>query len=217
MSQSVWQRARRPEQKEQRRAAILQAAAVVYERDGLEQASLNAIAREAAISKANIYRYFESREEIYLHLALEDYRGWVTAVERALAPLAATDDEAAVSHAWVTTLGTRPRLCSLASSMTMVLERNVSVDVVARFKTRLLDLTRRLANTVQVAMPSLTPGTARRFTTYAQMLTSGMWTATTAPAAVQKAMERPELQDYCLSFERDLETALATVLRGLRA
>ena len=72
-------RARSPEEKELRRAAILQAAAALVEREGLEKTGLNAIAREAGISKANIYRYFESREAILLHLVLEDCRDWVGA------------------------------------------------------------------------------------------------------------------------------------------
>ena len=46
----AWQRARNPEQKEQRRVAILDAAATLFEQGGLDNVSLNAIATEAGIS-----------------------------------------------------------------------------------------------------------------------------------------------------------------------
>ena len=77
-----WQRARTPEQIEQRRCAILTAAAELFESEGLDNVSLNGIARHAGVSKANIYRYFETREAIYLHLVREQFEAWVTSVER---------------------------------------------------------------------------------------------------------------------------------------
>jgi len=211
-----WQRARSPEQKEQRRAEILGAAASLFEREGLEGAGLNAIAREAGLSKANLYRYFESREAIFLQLALADYRDWVGDVERALAPLAGSDDEERVVRAMVAVYASRPRLCALASALASVLEHNVSVDAVVEFKTRLMDVLLRLGNAVQVAMPSLTLDTTRQFLFTAQFLVVGLWPAAHPPPAVAEALQRPELQFACIDFERDLEQALITQLRGLK-
>src|ERR1700752_4536533 len=84
-----FQRARQPAQIEQRREAILRAGLVLFQRRGLENVSLNDIAREVGLAKSNIYRYFESREHIYLvilqrlaaqfeqrlHFALEGLKG----------------------------------------------------------------------------------------------------------------------------------------------
>src|ERR1700738_2225094 len=61
-----FQRARQPAQIQQRREAILRAALILFQRNGLENVSLNDIAREVGLAKSNIYRYFESREHIYL-------------------------------------------------------------------------------------------------------------------------------------------------------
>src|ERR1700752_2172194 len=61
-----FQRARQPAQIEQRREAILRAGLVLFQRRGLENVSLTDIAREVGLAKSNIYRYFESREHIYL-------------------------------------------------------------------------------------------------------------------------------------------------------
>jgi len=72
VEQELFQRARSPERKQLRRMAILQAASDVLARDGIEATSLNAIARQAGMVKSNIYRYFESREEILLRLMLLD-------------------------------------------------------------------------------------------------------------------------------------------------
>jgi AcrR family transcriptional regulator len=213
----TWQRARSPEQKEQRRAAILEAAATLYESQGLDRASLNAIAREAHISKANIYRYFESREQIFLHLVHDDYVEWTGALERALAPLAGCDDERAVARAMVQTLVERPRLASLASALASVLERNVSVEAVVTFKTSMMEVALRLANAVQVAMPGLTMEQTQRFLMTSQLLVAGMWPSAQPPPAVVEALKRPELQYACIDFEQHLEQALITFLVGLKA
>ena len=61
-----FERARQPEQKELRREAILEAATELLAEKGLHDISLSAIARRAKLSKANLYRYFESREAIFL-------------------------------------------------------------------------------------------------------------------------------------------------------
>jgi AcrR family transcriptional regulator len=211
-----WKRARSPEQKEQRRGEILEAAAALVEREGLEGTGLNAIAREAGISKANIYRYFESREAILLNLVHDDYQQWAGAVERALAPLAGNDDEAAVVHALVETVTARPRLATLASSLTSVLERNVSVDAVVWFKTAMMEIAIRLANAIQVSMPSLTMDRTQRFLMAAQFLLVGMWPASNPPPAVAEALQRPELSYACVDFAADLEAILTPLLTGLK-
>src|SRR5579871_1753669 len=65
-NQGGFERARRPQQIEQRREDLLSAALKLFKRDGLDNVSLNDIAREVGVAKSNIYRYFDSREHIYL-------------------------------------------------------------------------------------------------------------------------------------------------------
>ncbi len=59
-----FRRARSPARKALRRAALLRAAAELVDADGPEGVSLAAIAARAGGAKSNVYRYFESREEI---------------------------------------------------------------------------------------------------------------------------------------------------------
>jgi AcrR family transcriptional regulator len=212
-----WQRARSKEQKKERKEEILNAASELLQRDGLDNVSLNGIARHAGVSKANIYRYFESREDIYLHLAQKAFEKWTADVEHRLAPLAGSDDEEAVARALVASLETNPTFSSLMAVMAGVLERNVTVEAVVAFKTAGLDLLLRLNNALQVAIPSLSPEQARQFMTIFHILVTGIWPASHPPAPVVEALKRPELQGMCVVFEKDLGIAVAAVLRGLRA
>ena len=49
----------------EKRAAILRAAQVVFERSGYDGASMNDICAEAAVSKPTLYVYFDSKEKLF--------------------------------------------------------------------------------------------------------------------------------------------------------
>jgi AcrR family transcriptional regulator len=71
MTESLgFQRARKPEEIEARRVTLLAAAAELFDAEGPMGAGLNAIAVRAGFTKSNVYRYFESREQVLLQLFL---------------------------------------------------------------------------------------------------------------------------------------------------
>src|ERR1700759_5621974 len=107
-----FQRARRPEQKEQRREAILAAAADLARRDGVRAVSLSDIARAVDIHKSALLRYFETREQIFLELTAREWRDWEAATTAALAALAPGDAEATAASL-AKTFVERPLLCDL--------------------------------------------------------------------------------------------------------
>ena len=97
-----WQRARQPEQKAERVEAILDAAGVLLDEYGLDGTGLNAIARQAGLSKPNLYVYFESREAILLRLLLNEASVWTKSFKRRLDQISKHGDIDAIvlnSHA----------------------------------------------------------------------------------------------------------------------
>ena len=85
---STYQRARRPEQKLERRDAILSAARELALRDGVRGVSLADIAARVGIHKSALLRYFETREQIFLELTADAWREWVAALHAGLDPAA---------------------------------------------------------------------------------------------------------------------------------
>lgn len=84
--------------------------------------ALAAIAAEVGLAKSNLYCHFESREDIMLHLLVADEAEWVAELERALNPLAGSNDVDGVAVAMAGTLAANPRLCVLISILTTFLE-----------------------------------------------------------------------------------------------
>ena len=77
-------RARRPEQKQQRREEILAAARELALADGVRSVSLAGIAALAGIDKSALLRYFETREQIFLELTAREWPAWVQALHDGL-------------------------------------------------------------------------------------------------------------------------------------
>lgn len=214
---TTFQRARRPEQVEARREAILQAAAALFTDHDYDAVSLNAIARRAGLAKSALYRYFETKEEIFLQLYLEDLRDWVAAVELALAPHARCDDPARVARALTRNLVRRPRLGTLQALLSGVLERNLSVESVTAFKSAIVEPTTRLAAAVAGALPGLTPPQLNRFIVYLHALAAGLWPMGHHGPALEEVLSRPEFAPMRSDFGTDLTGALEAVLRGFLA
>jgi len=57
---------------DQKRLALLDVAAHVFARDGISRASMNDVAKQAGISKATIYHYYSSKDEL-IHDILDSY------------------------------------------------------------------------------------------------------------------------------------------------
>jgi AcrR family transcriptional regulator len=75
---------------ETRRQAILKAAAEVFQATGFASASMADICKHVGYSKATLYSYFRSKEELFLEVVLEATEAEFEATHEALDP--ATDD-----------------------------------------------------------------------------------------------------------------------------
>jgi AcrR family transcriptional regulator len=134
MSSETFQRARRPEQKEQRREAILSAAADLARRDGVRAVTLSDIARAVGIHKSALLRYFETREQIFLELTRRAWGEWQEATTVALGEVAPGDADttaATLAQSFVE----RPLLCDLIPHTALNLERHASIEAVRAYKT----------------------------------------------------------------------------------
>lgn len=127
-----WSRARTPDQQAQRRQEILTAACRLFSTLDYEEVSLNAIAREAELSKPSIYLYFQTREEILMELFFDALRGWA---DRSMAALDAMPDHASsqdVADIWTDVFWADQQLGAIAPLVSVSLEHNVSDAVLER-------------------------------------------------------------------------------------
>ncbi|MEV6828365.1 TetR family transcriptional regulator [Amycolatopsis sp. NPDC051102] len=201
-----FQRARRPEQVEARRSAILAAARELLAQRPVAEISLRELSCRVGLAKSNVLRYFDSREAVFLEVLDSAWTAWLDDLEEALGSAREED----VAGTIAATLAGRRELCELISVRAPVLERNISADYARSFHRRASANTGRLAELVRGRVPELPPEAVRHFAGDVLALVAGSWPAANPTAAVAAAGEPP-------SFAAGLAESLTNLLAGLVA
>jgi AcrR family transcriptional regulator len=210
-----WKRARKPEHKQIRRQAILDAAAALLMENRAEDVSLNAIARHSGLSKSNLYRYFGSREAVLLSILRDDIAEWIADMTSKVGGLGPEADATEIGTLLADCLVSRPRLIMLAGQLTSVIERNVSADDLLSFKLDIKASASQSAQAIAKAIPGLSPEDAHKLGFYQLVLLQGLWPLAHPPEVMQEVMTHPELAGMHVSFYDALRDALTAILRGM--
>ena len=220
---AVFQRARSEQQRQERRQAILGAAAAMLTEMPVAEVTLNELSRRAGLAKSNVLRYFESREAVLLELLDSAWQDWLVQLDRELAgavdPVAAPTARAdQLAGAVATSLASQPMLCDLISAQAAVLERNVSPEVAARYKRASMAAITALGVLMLRCVPELGEADAFRLAGIAVMMTAALWPHTQPSAAMLAAYEAdPELAALRLDFTSTVGEVVQVVTAGLLA
>jgi AcrR family transcriptional regulator len=212
-----FQRARRPEQKEQRREAILGAAADLARRDGVREVTLSDIARAVGIHKSALLRYFETREQIFLELTGRAWEEWREATTAALGEVAPGDADA-VATTLSTSFVERPLLCDLIPHTALNLERHASVEAVRAYKTTSLGAVGAVAAALAGPLLELSAEARLEVISAVALLAGSMYQIATPPPPLAELYRRePDLGHSLLDLDARLARATRVVIAGLEA
>lgn len=211
----AWARARKPEQIEARRASILAAAVELLDQGGVEAAGLSAIARVAGLSKANLYRYFESREAILLSILIDELDEWVTALSAALDHVTEAGDVVEVAQLYSDSVADRDRLNELMSTFAPVLERNLTVATVEMEKSELRNCFVRLIPPLCKALPQFSKSQANEFLIMQTVFQMGLWPHANPSAEVNEVLSKEAFADLRMNFAERVRWHALILLRGL--
>lgn len=209
-----FQRARKPEQRELRRETILAAAAELFDSEGPRGTSLSAIAARAGFTKSNIYRYFESREEVLISLLHEEIDRFLTSLEELLRTVPA-GDAVAVSHGVTGAFLKHPRFAHLLSILFATLEQNVSVEILVALKRHIATMADRLGALIHDRLPTISQAECAWAGMTIGTYIAGMWPSAHPSEAARQVLQMPEFATLAPSMERDLERVILALLRSL--
>lgn len=209
-----FKRARKPEEIEARRETLLAAAAELFDAEGAAGAGLNAIAAKAGFTKSNVYRYFESREQVLLELFLDEMEKMVPMFCAQLSA-AAVNDVDALADIISANLAGRERLGQLSSILSSVIESNVSEDSIMRTKRTMSAHTARLAEALQAKLPRASVADCGWALAMIGTLVAGMWPGAFPSAAAAKVLALPEFAAARPDVSRDLPRAARAILASI--
>lgn len=208
-----WIRARSDEQREERRRSILNRAEILFREKGYEGVSLKGIAAGLKMERTNIYRYFKTREEIFLTLFSRDLKNWVTVLENSSPkPNPSPDDFA---H-WLTdSLLDQTELLGLIPQLALSLESNSSYEVLLRFKQDLVRITEGVGAVIQGIFPWMKRHQIDLFLKILLGLLSGLYPMSQPCELQKKVLTEPGLESLALDFQSALISAVSWMIGGM--
>jgi AcrR family transcriptional regulator len=209
-----WERARTEEQKESRVAEIVAATARLYETHRLEDINLSLIAKEAKFTRSNLYKYFNTKEEIFLEFIKRDIERWrqdlLAAYERDR-----TYSVEEFASIWVRVLVKHPRFLRLQSILYTILEKNVSVQSLVDFKRRLNDDVSAVVELMCTVLPVCNQGKAAEFILLQSAMASGLYAMTNISDVQQEVLDMPEFEHYRIDFTIAFQDSVEYLLQGI--
>ncbi|HYZ87238.1 MAG TPA: TetR family transcriptional regulator [Bryobacteraceae bacterium] len=205
-----FQRARSTEAKEQREAAILNAARALAATHGVRQITLTDIAAAVGMHKSALLRYFETREQIFLVLSGEGWREWSSALRKELGHVV-EPSPTNVAAIFAKTLTARPMFCDLLAQTPLNLERNVSLDAVRTFKLIALDEVKAIGSELKRLLGLSTRQATSTIATATSMAGALWQMATPGPKVQALYRSEPQLAHAIV----DVGPQLTHILEGL--
>jgi len=169
------------------------------------------IANAAGLAKGTVYLYFQTKEEIFIALLEDHFQALYGAMFDLLPTLPAPGDAAAQAFAtaWCQMIRQDPALLQLAVLVNTVLEKNLPIEPMLRFKTDLANgITQAGALLAHRLPPSIEhAGAALLLQTYG--LTIGLWQALDHPPALTALIAQdPALTILARDFHAELAQAV---------
>lgn len=208
-------RATTEEQKQARRAAILQVALARFADTPYAELTMDRIAREAALAKGTLYLYFKSKEELFLALCERELVHWFDDLDAALETRRAQMSVNALVELFAASLAARPHLLRLLAILHTVLEQNVAYATALAFKTLLKTRLEKTGALLESYLRFLTPGQGAGLLVKITALVIGFEHLAEPAGVVREVLRQPELALFRVNLERELLDTLKILLMGL--
>ena len=212
-----WQRARTDEKRHERKVAIYEAAYSLFEARGYNDVSFNGIAAEAGFTKSNMYRYFSSKEDIFLSVFMELFEIWFSDCQARLQKLKKNSPLDRFAKVWVDVYLAHPQFLDLIPQLFTSLEQNSSFEQLVVFKKRSKALLYMITIEISRIYPDIQGEKAFRFLTLSFAATSNYWAGSTQNDVLDRVYALDEFKELKPDFKYDLSSSIEIIVKGLQA
>ena len=209
-------RARQPEQKEQRREAILAAGWTLFKEIGYTAISMTRVAKTAGLAKGTLYLYFKTKEELFLAILTDWFPTFFDALNRLVQemPPGLSVEQAATRFAsFLTENLTELHLMSLGPG---ILEHNTGDDAIRRFKETTLFHVAQTGQIMEDTFPFVATGSGPQLVLDIYVMIVGAMQVTMMPEHVAALVsQEPHLKPFDIEIEAYLAHLIGTHLSGI--
>jgi len=207
-------RARNDEDKLERRQAILDAAADLWDTTTYADFTMAAVAERAGIVKGTVYLYFETKEQLFLALIGDLLTDYFDDVDAALHE-GGRWSKSRVIEALVGALDGRGAFTRMITTLGSICEHNISFEFLLVFKRLMHDRFARTAALIAKRLPFLDGDAAARFVTHVSALVTGFAQITYPSPVMDRIYELPDMAVTKLDLITEVRAAAVALLDGM--
>ncbi len=210
----IWQRARTDEQKQVRISEILSAAERLFDTADYGSITLVSIAKEAQFTRSNLYKYFSTKEEIFLELIKRDIDLWSGDLETVYRRY----DEITIGEfagKWVDTFIRHPRLLGMIPILFTTLEKNATLQNLIDFKQSLKESITRVTGILCRLFHSLTADRAVNFLSLQMAAAIGLFPMAHVTEKQKRAIELTGTEGTRIEFAPEYKKVVTYILQGM--
>lgn len=207
-------RARTDKQKVTRVNDILSATSRLMEKTKYENITLALIAKEAHFTRSNLYKYFKSKEEIFLEFLKHDLKLWEKDfLDNYEKEKPETIDDF-VSF-WVNSQIKHKRLLKLISILYIHLEKNITIDSLVSFKTQANESMVNVSNVLSKTFKNLTFEKINEFVHLQFASAIGLHQMTQLSDIQKVVLEYEEFKYFKVNFETSYEKSVRYIFESI--
>lgn len=209
-----WERARTEEQKEKRISEIVSATARLFNKHSYDDITFVSIAKEASFTRSNLYKYFNSKEEIFLEFFKRDINLWrKDVVNRYSTGKSYSIREFA--SIWVGVMNKHNRLLALIGIWFSSLESQCSVESLTEFKLKLKDELDIVQELLSRLFTPMNKQMAFEFLHLQISSAIGLYQMTNLSDNQKKVLQNPELKDMEIDFNEYYTNSVIHLLSSM--
>lgn len=208
-------RARKVEQKQERRQAILDTAWHLFQATTYPALTMAEVAERAGLAKGTIYLYFKTKEQLFLALQAQQLKEWFADIDERLAATQDGSPIADVAALICASLAQRPAFTRLLAILHTVIEQNVDFATALDFKQMLRSHVTRTGALLEQRLPFLVAGQGAQLLLRITALVIGLQHLADPAPLVRNVLREPDMQLFTIHFANEFSEMLDALLRGL--
>jgi len=208
-----WVRARSDEQIEQRISEIVDATARLFEENRYEDITFARIAKEANFTRSNLYRYFQTKEDIFLELMKHDIAVWGKDIlENFTDGYPSLREVAEIS---VDLILKHKRMVKLFTILFTLLEPNASLEALTAFKQKITEEIGMVARFLSTKLPFPSVEAAGDFLTTQSYMAMGAYPMMNLTSKQKESMQAIGMDTSPDFYKQKLVHTIELLLQGL--
>lgn len=196
-------RARTDDQKEERLNQIKEAADSLFEQMPYTEITLTTIADKLTWSRANLYKYVTTKEEIFLEISAQKMTKYFTALLAAF-PEGNKYSPEVIAEVWAGILNANQDYLRYVSYLNPIIETNVTVDRLATFKKKYYEFAEQFCNELS-AMLSISQDNASKLQLDILMFSAATAVSCYKNPLIKEALKKINITPPKFDFYEDIK------------